>query len=108
MLGSAPDDMINKSLYKSQNKEVLVFTDTESEDNIKPKMTKPVGILKSTIKSANSSPNDQIDLDSDSESSDVSVIDTNRKSVTFQNVQTERKRMEDIMNSEIAEIKELE
>jgi hypothetical protein len=90
IFNSATDEMINNSLAKSEHKEEIILTDTDSDDDV---------------------PAEVIDIDSSSDSSDVSIVNGHYDSrkVTFNDVKTEREIMEDIMTSEVeAEIKELE
>lgn len=105
IFSSATEEMIAKSLSESQKKEVMVITDTESddsEDRTANHFEEP--ILRSILKNKKST-TEVIDLDSSSDSSDVSVVnaDYDPRKVTFNDVRTERERMEDIMNSEIKE-----
>lgn len=92
VFGSVSDDIIMKSLERSEHKEEIILTDTESEGDDEDE----------------DKPTEVIDLDSSSDSSDVDVVVVARN-VTFENIKEERERMEKIMNSEVeAEIKELE
>jgi hypothetical protein len=132
IFSSAPDEVIEKSLSTSQNREVLMLTDTESDEDrevtspeleAEPKLR---SILKTSElyvphishrhkhrrnKKAAIGQTEVIDLDSSTDSSDVSIVDGeyDSRKVTFDTIRRERERMENIMNSEIeAEIKELE